>query len=157
MHLPFSCSILLTALACVPAPATEDGETGGSGTGDPAACADQLDQASCQAFNGDESGCSWRTLWRAQRSDDSCAIEEVGRCFDDAINDSAAGCGPAAGCEDLSVYIDPFYMVEDGGTVLLLDMCGGTAPSGFEPCPTAEASADDPPECACACALAPMP
>ena len=37
----------------------------------------------------------------------------------------------------------------------LIDMCGGTPPDGFAPCPSGEASVDNPPECACACALAP--
>lgn len=141
--------VVVGSLACVVGPATDEGDQDGSGTTDLVACED-LDEVQCDA----STECVWRGMWRAQRSGDSCEIEEVGRCFGAEINDSAAGCGSAPGCDD-TLFAAPFYSIEAEGTVLLLDMCGGTTPSGFEPCATGELSADDPPECACACALAP--
>ena len=144
----------------MPDEAGEDAEAEADGTDDtgdtgvPSDCGSFTDQASCEAQNSETLSCLWRPAWRTSRSGDSCEIEETGVCFGIEIGDTAAGCGSLAGCED-GPYANPFYVEEDGGTVLLVDFCGGSPPAEYQPCSTGELAADDPPECACACALAP--
>jgi hypothetical protein len=118
-------------------------------------CAEFTDQAMCNAQGNDEIVCSWEIIDRAVRTGDVCEVEQVGYCMQDELfGDEAAGCGALAGCED-GPYSQPSFKITPEG-VLLIDTCGGgTSEPGFEHCPTGEASADDPPECACACALAP--
>ena len=158
--LSIACLILAAALTagCEVAPSDDssgsaDSSSSSDSSGSDTACQDLLEKTTCEASDGTGRGCVWRDTWRATRSEDTCEVEVVGRCFDGIINDSAAGCGAAAGCGD-GPFSEPFYMIEEGA-VVLLDMCGGTVPSGYEPCATGEASASDPPECACACELAP--
>lgn len=117
-------------------------------------CAEFTEEAACNAQGNDEIVCSWAMIDRAVRTGDSCEVEEVGYCMQEELfGDTAAGCGSLVGCEESS-YLNPYYKITPEG-VLLLDQCGGTSEPGFNGCATGEASADDPPECACACALAP--
>lgn len=149
--------ILASSLGCdseknLEGESSESGES--SDTGGALVCAEFTDQAGCNAQGNDEIVCEWAMINRAVRTGDSCEMTQVGFCMkQELFGDTAAGCGMAIGCED-GPYLNPYYKVTPEG-VLLVDTCGGTSEPGFSACPTGEASADDPPECACACALAP--
>jgi hypothetical protein len=133
---------------------TADGESESESGSDELICAEFTDAASCNAQGNDEIVCKWATIERAVRTGDSCEVEEVGYCLQDELfGETAAGCGELEGCEGTS-YLNPYFKITPEG-VLLMDSCGGTSEPGFAACQTGEASADDPPECACACALAP--
>jgi hypothetical protein len=133
---------------------SDTGESESTDTGSALICAEFTSQADCNAQGNDEIVCQWAMLDRAVRTGDSCEVTEVGFCLQQELfGETNAGCGVLSGCED-SMYISPYYKVTPEG-VLLLDTCGGTSEPGFAECPTGEASADNPPECACACALAP--
>lgn len=132
---------------------SESGESSDT-AGAPLICAEFTVQADCNAQGNEEIVCEWATLDRAVRTGDSCEVTQVGFCLQQELfGETAAGCGSLSGCEGSS-YLNPYYKVTPEG-VLLLDTCGGTSEPGFAACPTGDVSADDPPECACACALAP--
>ncbi|MFV8752595.1 hypothetical protein ACNOYE_18765 [Nannocystaceae bacterium ST9] len=130
---------------------SESGESGE--TLNQLVCADITNQADCDAAGNDEIVCDWTMINRAVRTGDSCEVTQVGYCMQDELfGETAAGCGVTPGCED-GPGVNPSYKLTPEG-VLLIDSCGGTSEPGFIFCESGEASSD-PPECACACALAP--
>lgn len=162
----FACLSSSLALGCVPEEQNDDDngeDTTSQDTGEEEeaeeettagaeACADFGDQVGCEAAALDPS-CIWITGLSAAREGDVCTVESYGLCVDATIQDTAAGCGQAVGCEGEDTFTSPFHATIDG-EVVLMDFCGGTPPAEFQPCGSGEADAD-PPECACACALFP--
>jgi hypothetical protein len=151
-------AVFAAAAACVPGEQdTGEDEAGESiGTSDTAGelvCADFTNQSECDAQDNGEIACEWTMIARAVRTGDVCEVAQVGYCQVEQVNATISGCEVLTGCwEDAFVY--PYYKVTPEG-VLLIDTCGGTSEPGFAPCPSAIAIEDNPPECACACELAP--
>lgn len=132
------------------------GDTGtesGTDTDDELICGDITDPAECNSASNAEIYCSWGMIGRAVRTGDVCEITEVGYCFqEEYVGDTATGCevGSVEGCPDSN----PTYKITPDG-VLLGAVCGGTPEPGFSGCASGTAASADPPECACACELAP--
>ncbi len=125
----------------------------GSDTSSVLVCGDISDPGDCNSASNDEIYCAWKMIDRAVRTGDACEITQVGYCFqEELVGETAAGCevGLVEGCPDSN----PTYKVTSEG-VLLGAMCGGTAEPGFSGCTSGTAASADPPECACACELAP--
>lgn len=151
-----ACFVIVAALvsACAPGQAPGDdeaGDLGGSESGEPQECAAITDASACGAS---ELACEWVTLALAQRSGDACEVSEVGYCQQEVINTTISSCEVLTGCWTDTPFLNPAYKPTPAG-VLLMETCNGTSEPGFMPCPSAVALEDDPPECACACELAP--
>lgn len=140
----------------------EDSSTGESSesessTGEPAelVCAEFTTPEACNGAPAtEEIECSWGVANLATRTGDVCEVTEIGFCRQVVIfGDTAAGCGQIEGCVE-GDSLNPQYRLTPEG-VVLIDECGGTHEAGFSGCPSGAASVDDPPECACACELAP--
>ncbi len=132
---------LVVLAGCTPGESVEDEIAG---------CELITDMSECMG----ESACVWQSASRATRTGDVCTLEPTGLCFHRSAHDGAAGCGSLEGCDDSS-FANPYYRVEQGGTVVLVDFCGGTPPDSVSACNSGLASEADPPECACACELQP--
>lgn len=131
----------------------DESESESSTGADELVCAEFTTPEDCNGKSNEFIACSWGTVKMAKRSGDSCEISEVPFCRMEVIfGDTAAGCGVLEGCGDTG-FVNPHYRVTPEG-VLLVDECGGTHEEGFIACETGTA-ASDPPECACACELAP--
>jgi hypothetical protein len=116
-------------------------------------CADFTSQTECDAQDNGEIGCEWTMLARAVRTGDDCEVTQVGYCRQEEVAATITSCELLTGCF-ADPFVFPYYKVTPEG-VLLLDTCNGTDEPGFSACPSAVAVENNPPECACACALAP--
>jgi hypothetical protein len=115
-------------------------------------CAEFTTPEDCNGKSNEFIECGWGTVMLATRTGDTCEVSEIPFCrMTVNFGDEAAGCGSLEGCN--GPFLNPQYRVTPEG-VVLIDECGGTHEEGFTACASGMASSD-PPECACACELAP--